>query len=91
MKRLAAQLTQLMTVLALTSGELLACPMCKLAAESTDRQPQAYMVSILFMLGMIGSVAGGVGGLLFWAHRLETKALRAAGYEHVLHNGVTRD
>jgi LytS/YehU family sensor histidine kinase len=38
-----------------------ACPMCKLAAESSARQPRAYMFSILFMMGMPMMLTTGFG------------------------------
>lgn len=65
-----------------------ACPMCKMALEEDDPQPRAYMVSILFMLGMISTVTSAVGALMWWVNRAEERALKEAGYEHVLHNGV---
>jgi hypothetical protein len=69
-------------ILTLTAGLLLclsaaapasACPMCKLANESDNRLPRAYMYSILFMLGMPASVLGGFS-FSFW--RLSRKAAR---------------
>jgi hypothetical protein len=63
--------------------------MCKMALETDDPQPRAYMLSILFMLGMIMSAFGAVAGLLVWVSRTERRALTDAGYDHVLHNGVT--
>jgi hypothetical protein len=50
-----------------------ACPMCKLANESNERLPKAYMYSILFMLGMPASVLTGFS-VSFW--RLSRKATR---------------
>ncbi len=38
-----------------------ACPMCKLASESSSRQPRAYMFSILFMMGMPMMLTTGFG------------------------------
>jgi hypothetical protein len=38
-----------------------ACPMCKLASESSLRQPRAYMFSILFMMGMPMMLTTGFG------------------------------
>lgn len=35
-----------------------ACPMCKIANEQDSLLPKAYMYSILFMMGMIFSLAG---------------------------------
>lgn len=37
------------------------CPMCKIANESDDRRPKAYMYSILFMLAMPATVFTGFG------------------------------
>jgi hypothetical protein len=61
-----------------------ACPMCKLAAESDSRLPKAYMYSILFMMGMPGTILTGFG-VGFW--RLSRKAARMqleAGQQAVL-------
>lgn len=66
-----------------------ACPLCKIANENTDERPRAYMLSILFMLGMMGTVSGSVGGLMWWVNKQERRQLEEAGYGHVLHNGVT--
>ena len=38
-----------------------ACPMCKVAAEQSARQPRAYMFSILFMMGMPMMLTTGFG------------------------------
>ena len=67
---------------------LWACPMCKMALDTDDPQPRAYMTSILFMLGTITTMLGSVTGMLFWVSRHERKTLTEAGYEHVLQNGV---
>lgn len=63
-----------------------ACPMCKYALESDAAEPQAYMVSILFMMGMISTLFASVGGLLWWVSKQEKLALTAAGYQHVFEN-----
>jgi hypothetical protein len=68
--------------------DALACPLCKIANENTDNGPKAYMISILFMLGMMATVSGSVGGLFWWVNRQERKQLEDAGYGHVLQNGV---
>jgi len=68
--------------------EARACPMCKLALETDDPQPRAYMLSILFLLGMIGSMFAAVIGLLVWLSRRERLELEAAGYQHLFENGV---
>ena len=65
-----------------------ACPLCKIAVENDDNQPKAYMISILFMLGMITSVSFGVGVLAWWVNRNDRRALEAAGYQHLFENGV---
>ena len=75
--------------IAMNASSAFACPMCKLALESDDPQPRAYMTSILFMLGMITTMFGSVAGLMVWVSRQETKALTDAGYDHVLENAVT--
>jgi len=38
-----------------------ACPGCKTANETESRRPQAYMMSILFMLGMPATIVTGFG------------------------------
>lgn len=67
-----------------------ACPLCKVAVENDDKQPMAYMVSILFMLGMIMSLFFGVGVLAWWINRNERRALQAAGYGHLFENAVNQ-
>ena len=57
----------------------LACPMCKVANEQDAQLPRAYMYSILFMMGMIFSLGGGVGVGLYLLSRKEDAAL--AGLE----------
>ncbi len=56
-----------------------ACPMCKIANEQDALLPTAYMYSILFMMGMIFSLAGGVGLAVFFISRRENAALAAMG------------
>ncbi|MFN9220121.1 MAG: hypothetical protein ACK6D0_20010 [Planctomyces sp.] len=38
-----------------------ACPGCKTANETESRRPRAYMMSILFMLGMPATIVTGFG------------------------------
>ena len=71
------------------ASDVWACPMCKMALETDDPQPKAYMYSILFMLGMIGTMFGAVASLLVWLTRQERLSLEAAGYQHVFENGAT--
>jgi hypothetical protein len=74
----------------LSVSQAWACPMCKLALETDDPQPRAYMYSILFMMGMIASIFAGMIGFLYWLSRNERAALDAAGYQHLFENGVSQ-
>ena len=63
-----------------------ACPMCKYALETDAPEPKAYMISILFMMGMISALFLGVGVLLWYVTKQEKMALNAAGYQHLFEN-----
>jgi uncharacterized membrane protein len=63
-----------------------ACPMCKYALETDAPEPKAYMISILFMMGMITALFVSVGVLLWWVAKQEKMALTAAGYQHLFEN-----
>lgn len=52
-----------------------ACPMCKIANEQDPRLPKAYMYSILFMMGTMFSLGGGVGFGMYRLSRKEHAAL----------------
>ena len=54
-----------------------ACPMCKVANEQDSLLPRAYMYSILFMMGMIFSLGGGVGYGMYLLGRKENAAIAA--------------
>ncbi len=54
-----------------------ACPMCKVANEQDAQLPRAYMYSILFMMGMIFSLAGSVGFGMYLMARKENDSLEA--------------
>ncbi len=56
-----------------------ACPMCKIANEQDSLLPMAYMYSILFMMGMIFSLGGGVAYCVYALSRKENAALEAMG------------
>lgn len=71
------------------ASDVWACPMCKFALEADDPQPRAYMYSIFFMLGAIGTIFGGMIGFLYWLSKHERAAMDAAGYQHLFENGVT--
>lgn len=75
--------------LALLSNTAWACPMCKLALETDDPQPRAYMVSILFMMGMIFVLFGLVAAGVWWMSRREQRSLEEAGYRHLFENAVS--
>ena len=64
-----------------------ACPMCKIANEQDSLLPRAYMYSILFMMGMIFSLAGGVAFCVYSLSRRENAALEALGQ----YGGFTAD
>ena len=66
-----------------------ACPLCKLAMETDDPQPRAYMISILFMMGTIFTLFGAVSAGVWWLSRQERRSLEAAGYGHLFENAVT--
>ena len=55
------------------SSSAQACPMCKTAAEQDERQPKAYMYSILFMLGMPTMIFGTIGVGLYRMNKRETE------------------
>ena len=76
-----------LTLLVLANASIAsACPMCKFALETDPNEPQAYMISILFMMGMITALFFGVAGLLWWVTNHEKKKLKAAGYDHLFEN-----
>ncbi|MCX7420587.1 MAG: hypothetical protein NT013_13755 [Planctomycetia bacterium] len=52
-----------------------ACPMCKIANEQDALLPKAYMYSILFMMGMMFSLAGGVAFAMYRIGRRENADL----------------
>ncbi len=82
-------ITLLVFVQAATAPQLaIACPMCKQALEATpigdgiiiasattNPEPFAYFVSILFMLGMMTAVAGSVVYALYRINKAEQAAL----------------
>ena len=85
MKRMLRSITFGILVLCQASN-VWACPMCKMALESDDLEPKAYMISILFMMGMIGTLFSSVAGLLWYVTRQEKLAINAAGYQHLFEN-----
>ena len=77
---------KLVTVAVLVTGMLgslgqsaQACPMCKVANEQDSMLPMAYMFSILFMMGMMFTLAGGVGFGMYLLGRRENAALESMG------------
>lgn len=89
-RNFACRLAVASTLLLLWADSALACPNCKLALETDDVQPRAYMVSILFMMGMIFLMFGAVAGAVMWLTRNEKRALQDAGYGHLFENAVTQ-
>ena len=66
--------------LPISASQASACPNCKAANETDDLKPQAYMYSILFMMGMPAIIFTGFS-LSFWRltrnARLEQERLAA--------------
>lgn len=89
MRTFARTLAAVSVLVLSSTSNAVACPMCKMALETDDPQPKAYMFSILFMLGMIGAMFGGMAGLVWWLSRQERLALESAGYQHIFENGVS--
>lgn len=58
-----------------------ACPMCKAATEADDLKPMAYMYSILFMLGVPGTLGIGMVVGLVVLGRKEAQAMEDAGMD----------
>ena len=50
-------------------------PMCKVANEQDSQLPRAYMYSILFKMGMMFSLGGGVGYGMYLLGRKENAAI----------------
>jgi len=61
-------------VAALHPATAQACPMCSQTIAEQKALPQAYMYSILFMLGMPAIVLGGIGGTIYWKFRQFARA-----------------
>ena len=55
-----------------------ACPMCNQSIQEDKSLPFAYQASILFMLAIPFSLAGGLGGLIWYKFRLHERATQAA-------------
>ena len=85
MKR-ASKIACLVAVAMNQSSSAWACPLCKFALETNETEPTAYMISILFMMGMISTLFLSVGVLLWWVSKQEKMALNAAGYQHLFDN-----
>jgi len=87
-RQIAGRFAILTASLVTTANSAWACPMCKLALESDDTQPRAYMTSILFMMGTIFTLFAVVSAAVWWLSRKEQLALEEAGYGHLFHNAV---
>lgn len=67
----------------------MACPGCKNANETDSLRPRAYMLSILFMLGMPATVFTGFGLAFYRMARrspADTAALNEYLQQHALEN-----
>ena len=65
-----------------SAGPLSACPMCKLANETSSRLPTAYMYSILFMMSMPATLVTGFGiGFYRLSRRAAEEAQAAAAWD----------
>lgn len=85
-KLLGQQLLLVVICEVLLSTSAWACPSCKLLADQQSEQPRAYMLSVFFMLGMIGAVCGTVIFVLYRLHKYECLQLEDAGYHHLFDN-----
>ncbi|MFM7055801.1 MAG: hypothetical protein ACKO2P_02640 [Planctomycetota bacterium] len=80
------------TTLALSIGAatpVMACPSCKNANETDTLRPRAYMLSILFMLGMPATVFTGFGVAFYRMARRspeDAAALEEYLQQHALQN-----
>lgn len=63
--------------LVLSADVALGCPMCKQAAETDPRLPQAFMLSILFMMSVPFALVSGFG-FAFWRLSKQAEELNAA-------------
>jgi len=61
-----------------------ACPMCNQSIQEDKSLPFAYQASILFMLAIPFSLAGGLGGLIWYKFRQHERATQAAYALHGL-------
>ena len=86
MKRFAKSLALCTAIVLAQATNVWACPMCKYALETDELEPKAYMVSILFMIGMISSLFLAVAVALWWVARQDKLSLNAAGYQHLFEN-----
>ena len=78
------------TLILANSTSVWACPLCKFALETDENEPKAYMISILFMIGMISTLFACVGVLLWWVSKQEKMVINAAGYQHLFENAVSQ-
>ena len=72
-----------------TTTQVMACPGCKNANETESLRPRAYMLSILFMLGMPATVFTGFGVAFYRMARrspADTAALEEYLQQHALQN-----
>lgn len=74
------RMLRILAVVAATSllaGTANACPSCKAANESNSRLPLAYQASILFMLGVPGTMVSCLGVMLYRLNKEQVLAMQA--------------
>jgi len=86
MKQLTKRLVLCSLFVLAQATNVWACPNCKFALEADEHEPKAYMISILFMMGMITSLFAAVAAALWWVSRQDKMTLTAAGYQHLFEN-----
>ena len=79
LRRIVLAVVLLMGVMDPLAQTAQACPMCKIANEQDSLLPQAYMYSILFMMGMMFTLGGSVGVGMYLLSRKENAALASLG------------
>ena len=75
LRRIVLAVVLLLGVVGPLAQHAQACPMCKVANEQDSLLPKAYMYSILFMMGMMFSLGGGVAFAMYRIARRENADL----------------
>ena len=75
LRRIVLAAALLLGVVGPMAQSVQACPMCKVATEQDSMLPTAYMYSILFMMGMMFTIGGGIGFGMYLLGRKENAAI----------------